>query len=466
MIEPTYNLGNTYFRKLYNVRYSYVVGSMYKGISSIKMVSSLARQHIMSYFGTGGLSLDTIEFELDKLIADIGYDLPFGANLLCNTSKPELEEQTVNLLLKKRIHKIEASAFSGMTKSIVLYRLRGLEEIQDGSGSVKINNLIQGKISRPEVALKFLKPAPKRILKELLAEGKITEKQAELSQRVPMADCICVESDSGGHTDNAIIQAILPTILRLRDTIVKEYQYQRKIYVGAAGGIGTPEAAASMFMLGADYIQTGSINQCTVEAGTSDLVKDMLQQMNVQDTSMAPAGDMFEIGSKVQVLKKGVFFPLKANKLYEVYKQFNSIEEIDNVTKNYLEEKIFKKTLAVVEQETIQFHSERNPAEIKHMRDNPKIRMARIFQWYFGFSNRIALGGDEKDKTDFQIFCGPALGACNQWLKDTSYHNWRNRRVVELADMIMRGCESYIKERINYLIKEEVALENVSPYYD
>ncbi len=58
------------------------------------------------------------------------------------------------------------------------------------------------------------------------------------------------------------------------------------------------------FMLGAEFILTGSINQCTVEAGTSDKVKDLLQQMNVQDTEYAPAGDSFQMGSKVQVLKR------------------------------------------------------------------------------------------------------------------------------------------------------------------
>ena len=72
-------------------------------------------------------------------------------------------------------------------------------------------------------------------------------------------------------------------------------------------GIGTPEAAAAAFLLGAEFIGTGSINQCTVEAGTSDSVKDLLQEANVQDTSYAPAGDMFEAGARVQVLKKACF---------------------------------------------------------------------------------------------------------------------------------------------------------------
>lgn len=78
----------------------------------------------------------------------------------------------------------------------------------------------------------------------------------------------------------------------------------RQIHIGLAGGIGTPQAAVAAFMMGADFILTGSINQCTVEAGTSDCVKNLLQEINVQDTDYAPAGDMFELGAKAQVLKK------------------------------------------------------------------------------------------------------------------------------------------------------------------
>ncbi len=60
----------------------------------------------------------------------------------------------------------------------------------------------------------------------------------------------------------------------------------------------------------------------------SDSVKDLLQDINIQDTDYAPAGDMFEIGAKVQVLKKGVFFPARAGKLFMLYNHYNALEEI------------------------------------------------------------------------------------------------------------------------------------------
>ncbi len=41
---------------------------------------------------------------------------------------------------------------------------------------------------------------------------------------------------------------------------------------------------------------------------------------------MAPSADMFEMGVKVQVLKTGTMFAMRASKLYELYTKYDSIE--------------------------------------------------------------------------------------------------------------------------------------------
>ena len=46
------------------------------------------------------------------------------------------------------------------------------------------------------------------------------------------------------------------------------------------------------------------------------------------DVTMAPAADMFEMGVRVQVLKRGTMFPMRAAKLYELYRQYPSWEAI------------------------------------------------------------------------------------------------------------------------------------------
>jgi hypothetical protein len=37
---------------------------------------------------------------------------------------------------------------------------------------------------------------------------------------------------------------------------------------------------------------------------------------------------MFELGAKVQVFKRGLLFPGRAKKLYELYRQLDSLEQI------------------------------------------------------------------------------------------------------------------------------------------
>lgn len=436
------NLGSADYKSAYGLKFAYSAGSMYKATSSSKMVIAMAKAGMMSYLGTGGLSADAIQSEINTIKQELSSNSSFGLNLIYNLYNPKSDEQIVDLFIKNDIRYIEASAYMQISPALVRFRAHGLEKEQDGR--IVSNTRVQAKISRPEVAQLFLSPAPEKILKKLLQDGKITEQQAELAGKVPIATEICVESDSGGHTDRGRIFVLIPTILRLRDEMQKKFGYSERVNLGAAGGIGTPEAAAAAFLLGADYIQTGSINQCTVEAGMSNSVKDILQGINVQDTDYAPAGDMFELGAKVQVLKKGVFFPARANKLYELYKQYNSLDEIDAKQKSQIETMYFKKSFEEVFKECIDYYPE---AEIKKAMENPKVKMAMVFKWYFGHCTRAAQNGDETNKVNYQVHCGPALGAFNQWVKGTPLENWRNRHVDEMAIKLMDGTAEYINSK-------------------
>ena len=316
-IITAYELGNEDFKKEYNLKYAYLAGGMYRGVASSEMVIRLGQAGLMGYFGSAGLSLEEIRNSIIKIQDTLKSNGNYGFNLICNLDNPELELETVKLYLEYGITRIEAAAFMQITPALVLYHLKGLEE--NTKGIIETKNKILAKISRPEVAEIFMSPAPERVVEKLLNSGEITKKQAELSKKVPMSNAICVEADSGGHTDQGIPTVLFPAIASLRKELIKKYNYKDPIYLGQAGGIGTPESAAAAFIMGADFILTGSINQCTQEGGISDSVKNMLQDINVQDTEYAPAGDMFEIGAKVQVLKRGVFFPARANKLYMLY---------------------------------------------------------------------------------------------------------------------------------------------------
>ncbi len=437
------SLGSTEFKKDYGIKYAYLLGAMYKGVASKELVVRAGKAGLMGFLGSGGLDLESIEEAIKYIQKEMKGMGAYGVNFLHNFNKPQEEERLADIFLRYGVRNIEASAFITVTPALVRYRLKGLR--RDLSGRIVSDNKIIAKVSRPEVAENFLSPAPGRIVDKLLADNLISQQEALLAKTFPMADDLCVETDSGGHTDGGVAYVLMPAMLKLRDDMMKKYKYDKKVRVGAAGGIGTPSAVAAAFLLGADFVMTGSVNQCTVEAGTSSAVKDLLQQINVQDTAYAPAGDMFEIGAKIQVLKRGLFFPIRAARLFDLYQHHNSLDEIDDNTRTQLQQKYFKRSFDDVYKEVKAYYGSE---EIEKAEKNPKHKMALIFRWYFGHSTMLALNGSMENKVDYQVHCGPALGAFNQLVKGTALENWTNRHVDEIGIMLMSEAAEYYNKRI------------------
>ena len=440
-------LGSAQFRRGYGIKYAYACGAMYRGVASKELVVAMGRAGLLGFLGAGGMSLERMRADIDFIQRELQAHQAYGVNLIANIGDPQSEMHTVQLFLELGVKTVEASAFMQITPALVLFRARGLARASDGS--VTSHHRLLAKLSRPEVARAFMSPAPERMVAKLLQDGAITAEQAQLLSVVPMANDICVEADSGGHTDQGVALVMLSSIQRLRQEMGLD---DKTLCLGLAGGIGTPEAVAAAFMMGADFVVTGSINQCTVEAGTSDAVKDMLQDIDIQDTTYAPAGDMFEMGAKVQVLKKGVFFPARANRLFILYNQFNSMDEFPAAVREQLEDKYFKKSLDAIWQETREFfRSKGQQGEIDKAQTNPKHKMALVFRWYFGHSMRVAFAGDLNNKVDFQVHTGPALGAFNRWVKGTAWENWRARHVDQIAEKIMTQAGGLMLSRLRAL---------------
>nr|WP_314465334.1 ACP S-malonyltransferase [uncultured Clostridium sp.] len=437
------SLGNSEFKKEYGLKYAYIAGSMYRGISSKDMVVKMSKAGMLAFFGTGGLSVSEVETAIQEIKRELSAKQPYGLNLLASMNSPKQEEELVDLYLKHQVTIVEASAFINVTLALVKYRVTGLKK--DFNGDICVSNKIIAKVSRPEVAEIFLNPPPQNLIDKLLMAQKITYEEAQLSREIPMCDDLCVEADSGGHTDQGVSFALIPALMSLRNRVMEKKQYAKKVRVGVAGGIGSPESAAAAFVLGADFILTGSINQCTVEAGTSSVVKSMLQDINIQDTDYAPAGDMFEMGAKVQVLRKGLFFPARANKLYDLYKHCNSLEEIDDKTREQIQKKYFKKNFEEVYEEIkVRLKKNNRYLEIEKAESNAKYKLSLVFRWYFNAGTKFALLGDIENKVDFQVHCGPALGAFNQLVKDTELEKWENRYVDKIAVLIMENAAKWL----------------------
>ena len=166
-----------------------------------------------------------------------------------------------------------------------------------------------------------------------------------MAQYVSVAEDIIVESDSGGHTDNQAISALFPSIVQLRNDIVREHPFTRPIHLGAAGGLGDPQGVAAAFAMGADFVLTGSVNQGCVESGLDASGKALLAQVQLGDVTMAPAADMFELGVEVQVLSEDRYFAQRAHKLYTLYRQYDSLWDIPVADRHTLEQSILRATL-------------------------------------------------------------------------------------------------------------------------
>lgn len=431
------SLGDPDFKKAYGLRFAYLLGAMANGIASTEMVTAAAKSGMLGFFGAGGLSLDQIQEAVDRIQHNCG-ELPYGFNLIHSPHDPDLEMGTVQLYLDRGVRLVEAAAFMRLTLPLVYYRIKGIHT--DTEGRIICPNRVIGKISRIEVARQFFSPPPEKILKQLLARQLITDQEAALARRIPVADAMTAEADSGGHTDNRPALSLLPTIMALKDEMMDTYKYDSQLWVGLGGGIATPESTAAAFAMGAAYVLTGTVNQACLEAGTSEVVREMLAEAGQADVIMAPAADMFEMGVKVQVLKRGTMFPVRAAKLYDFYTRYESLEAIPAKERALLEKSFFKTSIEAEWQQTRAFFQRRDPRQIERAENEPKHKMALVFRSYLGRSSNWAVSGDPDRKIDYQIWCGPAIGAFNEWVKGSFLEKPENRSVVTVAMNLMLGA--------------------------
>lgn len=430
-------LGDAGFRAAHGLRYAYVAGAMANGIASEQLVEAMSRAGMLAFFGSAGLDPRRVEQAIDRLQQRLGEN-PYGFNLIHSPSEPELEAAIVDLYLRRDVRRVSASAYLGLTLPLVRYRLHGIR--RDASGKVFTPNRVVAKVSRVEVARKFFSPPPADLLAALVASGALSSAQARLAEEVPMAEDLTAEADSGGHTDNRPALALIPTMLALRDELQARYGYAARLRVGAAGGIATPASAAAAFAMGAAYVLTGSINQACIESGSSDIVRAMLAEAGQADVMMAPAADMFEMGVKVQVLKRGTMFPMRAQKLYELYRAHASIEELPPAARATLERDYFRCTLAEAWDQTRAFFEQRDPRQIERAEVDPRHKLALVFRKYLGESSKWANRGDPSRRADYQVWCGPAMGAFNEWTRDSFLADPRRRDVVTVARNLLCGA--------------------------
>ncbi|RSS97612.1 [acyl-carrier-protein] S-malonyltransferase [Streptomyces sp. WAC05292] len=416
-------LGSEDFRRDYGVRLAYAAGGMRRGISSVGLVARMARAGLLSYFGASGLPPRDVAAAVAEIRARVPAGAPFGVNVTHDPFDPRAESELVDVLIRDDVRFVEASTHVEATPALVRHRLTGARMRADGT--VHVPRKILAKVTRPDAARLFLEPPPAPLVRRLAAEGLLTAEEAEAGARVALADDVCAVGDAGDHSDMATLWALLPALRGLRAELGGTADAVR---IGAGGGIGAPESAAAAFVLGADFVLTGSVNACTAESGTSAAAKDLLQEADVHDTAFAPYGDLFELGGRARVLRKGVLFHARAGKLHDLWRNHDAWESVPasvraKVERDYLGAS-FEEVLA------------RAGGDADSALD-PKRRMALVFRWYCAQAATWAIEGTPGREADYQIPCGPALGACNRWLAPTPLRAWPARHADELAERLM-----------------------------
>ena len=82
--------------------------------------------------------------------------------------------------------------------------------------------------------------------------------------------------------------------------------------------------------------------------------------------------------------------------------------------------------------------------------------MGLVFRSYLGRASSWANSGDTSRKIDYQIWCGPAMGAFNEWVRGTFLEKPENRTTITVAMNLLYGAS--MATRINWIRSQAVVL--------
>ena len=155
---------------------------------------------------------------------------------------------------------------------------------------------------------------------------------------------------------------------------------------------------------------------------------------------MAPAADMFVMGVRAQVLKRGTMCPMRAARLDDLYRTHPGLESLPETDRTFVEKQLLRATFEEAWRGTREFFLKRDPGQLERAERDPKHRMALVFRSYLGLSSRWANDGEASRVMDYQVWCGPAMGAFNEWTRGTFLEKPENRRVAVVARNLIYGA--------------------------
>src|SRR5262249_56156625 len=108
---------------------------------------------------------------------------------------------------------------------------------------------------------------------------------------------------------------------------------------------------------------------------------------------------------------------------------------------------VCRSPLEGIGEETRAYSGRRDPRQIERAASDPRHKMALVFRWYLGQSSRWANAGEPMRKIDYQVWCGPAMGAFNEWVKGSFLERPDQRRVVTVALNLLYGAAVLVRGR-------------------
>jgi PfaD family protein len=131
---------------------------------------------------------------------------------------------------------------------------------------------------------------------------------------------------------------------------------------------------------------------------------------------------------------------MRAQKLFDLYRQYPSWDAVPPAERAQVEKNLLRATFAEIWDQTRDFFTRRDPTQLPKAEADPRHKMALVFRWYLGLSSRWANAGEPTRMLDYQVWCGPAMGAFNEWAKGSFLEQPANRSVVTVARNLLYGA--------------------------
>jgi trans-AT polyketide synthase/acyltransferase/oxidoreductase domain-containing protein len=410
------------------VRHAAVHGAIGYGVSGPETVVALAAAGSLGFVGGRGTRSAGLRDAIARARALGGPALRFGVSVAHDATSPGEEAAIFELLAHSDVAMVELIGHPYPTPALIRYRFAGAHE----RGAPR---RVLARFGHPDVADELIRPPSPKSLQALLAAGQLSAADAALAQHHPAVDHLAIDCESGPASP-ALVLSLLPWVRARADRAAVEHGLARAARVGVASGVGTPEAAAALFGLGAAFLVLGTIGHCTIEAATSPEVKRMLQGVGVADCAFAPTAEMFEAGGVASVLKRGLLFAPRAQRLAETFQHHETMAQIASPQRRVLEGYL-QRDLDEVANELAN-ELARDPGGAPG--NDGRRTMARVFRWYVDQAAGWAVRGELARRVDFNVPCEPALGALNQWLRGGELEAWDRRSVSAITERILDGA--------------------------